>query len=149
MSSVKIAKKKQEVLFTLTNGSEIQGEVSLELYSTNRMGAQRIDELLNEGNRFIPVGTKDGFILLNTTHIMLAKAKLVLDDHDLIMLGEKYRVGITTLLNENIEADVFVSLPEGYLRVKDYLNQSIRFFTFFLSEYVLYVNREFILFVRD
>ncbi len=149
MSNEKIDKKKKEVLFTLTDGTEIKGEVYLWLYSTNHMGAQRIDELLNDGDHFIPVKTVDGFVLLNSTHIMLAKTNLEKNSHNLIMMGEKYRVGITTLHHKNLEADLFISLPEGFQRVKDYLNQPIRFFTFFQPEYILCINRDYILSIQD
>ncbi len=150
MNNEKIDKKKKEILFTLTNGTEIQGEIYLWMYSSNRTGAQRFDELLNEGNQFIPVRTADGFVLLNSTHIMLAQAKMEKNSHDLKMIGEKYRVHITTLLHENLEVDLFISLPEGSRRVKDYLNQPLRFFTFFLpDEHILCINREFILSIRD
>jgi hypothetical protein len=149
MSNAKIDKKKKEVHFTLTDGTEIKGEVSLWLFATNRMGAQRIDELLNEGTPFIPVNTADGYILLNSTHIMLAKTKMEKDIHDLIMMGEKYRVHITTLLHKNLEADLFISLPEGFRRVKDYLDQPVRFFTFFQPKHILCINRDCILSIRD
>lgn len=149
MSNEKIDKKRKEVLFTLTDGTEIKGETYLWLYSTNRMGVQRIDELLNEGTPFIPVKTADGYVLLNSTHIMLAQAKIEKNIHDLIMMGEKYKVHITTLLHKNLEADLFISLPEGFRRVKDYLDQPIRFFTFFLPDQILCVNRDCILSIRD
>lgn len=147
--SEKIEKKKKEILFTLSDGTDIKGEVYLWLYSTNHMGPQRIDELLNDENQFIPVETVDGFILLNNTHIMLAKAKLDENSHSLLMMGEKYKVGITTLHHENLEVDLFINLPEGYRRVRDYLNQPIRFLTFFQSESILYINREYILSIQD
>lgn len=149
MSNEKIDKKRKEVLFTLTDGTEIKGETYLWLYSTNRMGVQRIDELLNEGTPFIPVKTADGYVLLNSTHIMLAQTKIEKNIHDIIMMGEKYNVHITTLLHKNLEADLFISLPEGFRRVKDYLDQPIRFFTFFLPDHILCVNRDCILSIRD
>ncbi|MCK5065019.1 MAG: hypothetical protein KAQ97_07035 [Candidatus Fermentibacteraceae bacterium] len=149
MSSEKIDKKKKEVLFTLSDGTEIKGEVYLWLYSTNHIGAQRIDELLNDENHFIPVETVDGFVLLNSTNIMHAKTNLEEKSHNLIMMGEKYRVSITTLHHKNLEVDLFISLPEGFRRVKDYLNQPIRFFTFFQSGYILCINRDFILSIQD
>lgn len=149
MSNEKIDKKKKDVLFTLTDGSEIKGEIYLWLYSTNRMGPQRIDELLNEGTPFIPVKTVDGYILLNSTHIMLARAEMEKNIHDPIMMGDKYRVHITTLLQKNLEVDLFISLPEGFRRVKDYLDQPIQFFTFFLPDHILCINRDCILSIRD
>ncbi len=149
MSNIKIDKKKKEVLFTLFDGTEIKGDIYLWLYSTNRMRAQRVDELLNDGTPFIPVKTVDGYILLNSTHIMLAQTEIEEDIHDLIMMGEKYRVHITTRLQKKLEVDLFVSLPEDSRRVKDYLDQPMRFFTFFLPEHILCVNRDFILSIRD
>jgi len=149
MSNEKIDKKMKEVLFTLTDGTEIWGDVYLWLYSANRMGPERIDELLNEGTSFIPVKTDDGYILLNSAHIMLAQAEMEKSIHDPIMMGEKYRVHITTLLDINLEVDLFISLPEGFRRVKDYLDQPIRFFTFFLPEHIICINRDCILYIRD
>ena len=149
MSNVKIDKKKKEVLFTLTDGTEIQGEIYLWLYSTNRMGPQRIDELLNEGSTFIPVRTVDGYVLLNSTHIMLARAEMEKNIHDPIMMGRKYSVRINTTLHNNLKVDLFVSLPEGFRRVKDYLDQELQFFTFFLPEHILCINRDCILSIRD
>lgn len=149
MSSEKIDKKKKEVLFTLTDGTEIKGEVYLWLYSANRRGVQEIDELLNEGNPFIPVNTVDGLVLLNSTHIMLARANIEKNSRDFTIMGDKHRVSITTMLQKNLEANLYVSLPEGFRRVKDYLNQPIQFFTFFLPECILCVNRDSILSIRD
>lgn len=149
MSSEKIDKKIKEVLFTLTDGTEIKGEVYLWLYSANRRGVQQIDELLNEGNPFIPVKTVDGLVLLNSTHIMLARANIEKNSHDFTIMGDKHRVSITTILKKNLEANLYVSLPEGFRRVKDYLNQPIQFFTFFLPESILCINRDSILSIRD
>ncbi len=149
MSNEKIEKKKKKVLFTLTDGTVIKGEIYLWLYSTNRMGPQRIDELLNEGTPFIPIKTVDSHVLLNSTHIMLARAEMEKNIHDSIMMGKKYTVHITTLLHNNLEADLFISLPEGFRRVKDYLDQPIRFFTFFLPEHILCINRDCIVSIRD
>ena len=149
MSNEKIDKKKKEVLFTLTDGTEIVGDVYLWLHSTYRTGPQRIDELLNEGALFIPVRTIEGYVLLNSSNIMLARAEVEKNIHDPIMIGEKYSVHITTLLHKNLEADLFISLPEGFRRVKDYLNQPVQFFTFFLPEHIFCINRDCILSIRD
>ncbi len=149
MNDERIDKKKKKVHFTLTDGTEIIGEIHLSLYSTNRMAPQRIDELLNEGISFIPVETAEGYILLNSANIMLARTETEKSIHDPIMIGKKYKVHITTLFAENLEVDLFISLPEGFQRVKDYLDQNIRFLTFFTPGQILCINRNCILFIRD
>lgn len=149
MNGNKIDKKKKDVIFTLSDGAEIHGEVYLRLYSTNRMGPQRIDELLNEGIPFIPVKTVDGFVLLNSTHIMLARTELDESSYELTMMSKQCRVTVTTTLHNDFEADLYLTLPEDFQRVKDYLNQPIQFFTFFLPEHILCVNRDFILSIQD
>ncbi|MCK5116737.1 MAG: hypothetical protein KAR44_09070 [Candidatus Aegiribacteria sp.] len=149
MKNERIDKKRKMVRFTLNDGTEITGEIHLWLYSSNRMGPQRIDELLNDESSFIPVKTPDGYILLNSTNISLAQTEMEKNIHDPIMIGEKYRVHITTSLPECLEVDLFISLPEGFQRVKDYLDQKIQFFTFFTPEHILCINRDSILFIRD
>lgn len=149
MSNVRVDMKRREVAFTLTGGKEIQGEVYLSLYSTSRMGEQRVDELLNEGSRFLPVRTGEGHLLVNVEHIMLARCGMEEEDHDLTMLGERRTVKIGTLLGTTVIAELYVSLPRGFQRVKDCLNQPQRFLTLFVPGHVLYVNRDFIVTVED
>ncbi|MBN2587589.1 MAG: hypothetical protein JXA64_10145 [Candidatus Fermentibacteraceae bacterium] len=149
MSNVRIEMKTKTAQFTLSSGSEIEGQVYLSLYSINRSGSQQIDELLNEGDQFFPVKSNEGFVLLNRDHVMLVRAKFIEEEHVLRMMGEKHSVVITTLNQNSIEADVFVDLPRGYQRMKDYLNQPGQFLTLFQPEQVLYINRNYILYITD
>lgn len=149
MSDVKIDMATREVEFVLTDGSELKGQVYVSTHSTGGSGAQRIDELLSEGDQFLPFRTPDGFLLLNSSRVMLARVGFEEHTGELARMGEKYRVKMTTTLGTTITADIFVNLPKDYQRVKDYLNHPVQYLTCFTGEHVLYVNREFILLVED
>lgn len=149
MDERKIEKENRPVLFELSDGSEVEGEVFLRLYEAHHAGLQKVGDLLHEEKKFIPVRTKGGTLLLNRSHIVVAKVPAPLEKDDLMTLGKKYSVSLKMVLGKVIEGDVFVNLPEGFCRMKDYLNQPVRFFTLIQPEFVVYINQEFVLSVQD
>lgn len=149
MDDQKIVKNRRCVLFTLADGSTIEGKVFLSLYKASHEGPQRVGELLNSEDAFIPVETTSGTIHLNILNIVAAQTLARDEGDELMSLGEQYRVQITTALGTVIEGEVFVNLPNERCRVSDYLNQRERFCRVFLDEEIVYVGTQFILSVRD
>lgn len=149
MEDRKIVKNRRQVLFTLEDGSEVDGKVFLSLYEARHQGPQRVGELLNGEEGFIPVETKEGTVHLNVANIVCAITPLAEEGDDLMTLGEKYRIRISTVGGKQIEGDVFVNLPHDRCRVSDYLNQPQRFCRIFLSEQIAYLGTRFMLAVRD
>ncbi len=148
MIDQKIVKERRPVLFTLSDGSEVKGEVFLSLYEAKRMGPQRVGELLNGEDVFLPVAAAEGMIHLNVSNIVTARTGSQSEWDDQETLGRKYTVRISTHLGE-ITGDVVVNLPREHSRVSDYLNQPDRFFRVFRPGEVLYIAARFILAVRD
>lgn len=149
MTEQKIAKNRQQVVFSLADGSEMEGDVFLSLYEAHRQGPQRVGELLNGRDTFIPLKTADGTVHLNIRNVIKARIPTEQERHDLMMLGKKYRVRIATLQGETIEGDIYVDLPRDRSRVSDYLNQPERFLRIFVSGHIVYMARRLILTVRD
>lgn len=149
MEEQKIAKNRRQVIFTLADGRELEGEVFLSLYEAHRQGSQRVGELLNGEETFLPVKTSAGTVHLNVANIIKAVTQEDAERHDLMMLGKKYTVRITTLHGEAIEGDIFVDLPQDRSRVSDYLNRPERFLRVFVPGHIVYVAARFILEVRD
>jgi len=145
----KIEKENRSVLFELYDGSEVEGEVFLRLYEAHHEGLQKVGDLLNEETRVIPIRTKRGTLLLNRSRIASAKVRAESEKDDLMTLGKKYTVSLKMLRGKEIQGDIFVNLPEGFSRVKDYFNQSIQFFPLIQSEFVIYINRELLLYIQD
>jgi hypothetical protein len=148
MTDQRIAKERRPVLFTLADGREVEGEVFLSLYEAKRMGPQRVGELLNGEEGFLPVSTSEGMIHLNVSNIVTARTGMQSEWDDLETLGKKYTVRISTHLGE-IAGEVFVNLPREHSRVSDYLNQPDRFLRIAGPEEILYIGARFILAVRD
>ncbi len=149
MEDQKIVKNRRQVLFTLADGSTVEGRVFLSLYEACHEGPQRVGELLNSEDAFIPVETASGTIHLNIVNIIAAHMPVMEEGDELMTLGEQYRVQITTSLGTVIEGEVFVNLPHDRSRVSDYLNQRDRFCRVFLAEEIVYIGTRFILSVRD
>jgi hypothetical protein len=148
MTDQKIAKERRPVLFILADGSEVKGEVFLSLYEARRMGPQRVGELLNGEDLFLPVATAEGMLHLNVSNIVMARTETQPEWDDLETLGRKYSVRISTHLGE-IAGEVFVNLPREHSRVSDFLNQPDRFLRISGPEEIVYVAARFILSVRD
>ena len=141
MNERKIKKESLEVFFKLSDGNEIRGNVFLRLHEANHTGPQRVWELLNAKDPFIPVETHRKVIFLNSSQIVSAMIRSELEEDELVKLGEKRTIQINTILKEEVEGDIFVSLPEDRHRVKDYLNQSEKFFLLFQPDKILYVKK--------
>ncbi len=149
MDERKIEKENRPVLFELSDGSEVEGEVFLRLYEAHHAGLQKVGDLLHEEKKFIPVKASGGTLLVNRSHIVVAKVPAQLEKDELMTLGIKYSISLKMIRNKEIRGDVFVNLPEGFCRIKDYLNQPVRFFTLIQPEFVVYINQEFVLSVQD
>lgn len=149
MDEQKIAKNRRSVFFTLADGSTVEGKVFLSLYEACHEGPQRVGNLLNSVDAFIPVDTPDGMLHLNIVNIVAAFTPIVEEKHELMTLGASHRVQITTSLGSVIDGEIFVNLPNDRNRVSDYLNQGDRFCRVFLPEKVVYIGSRYILTVRD
>jgi len=149
MEDQKIVKIRRQVLFTLADGSTVEGEVFLSLYEARHERPQRVGELLNSDDAFIPVETAAGTIHLNIVNIVIAQTLFVEEGDELMRLGEQYRVQIATSLGSIIEGQVFVNLPHDRSRVSDYLNQRKRFCRVLRADEIVYVGTRFILSVQD
>jgi hypothetical protein len=149
MDERKIKKENRVVLFKLSDGSEVEGEVFLRLYEAHHSGPQRVGDLLNEERPFIPVKTDRGVVLLNVSHIVSAKIQSVWESDELMTMGKRQSIRIKTAHEQEIPGDIFINLPDGYCRVKDYINQPILFFPLFQPDYIIYINRRFILLIQD
>jgi hypothetical protein len=149
MAEQRIPMQKRLVNLVLADGSRLEGDVFLSLYEAHRMGAQRLGDLLNSEIRFLPVKTAAGIQLVNSTLIVSARTNQSEEADELMRLGEKYSIYVTTLLQEELVVDLYVNLPQASNRVKDCLNQQQRFLPVFRDEEVLYLNTSYILRIRD
>jgi hypothetical protein len=148
MDDGKIQKAARKANLVLSSGRRIRGNVFVWLYDSHHFGPQRVGELLNENLAFLPIKTDKGVVLVNRTHIVSAALPADREHDELVKLGKRYEVRVTTT-NGAVRGAVFVNLPAVTNRVADYFNQPIRFLPLFQARTVIYLNRDFILLVRD
>lgn len=145
MDERRIEKQTRLVAFHLSDGGEVRGAVFLRLHEAHHTGLQKVGELLNDEQRFLPIKTGGETFLLNKRHIVAAAVPAAEEGDDLMFLGKQYAISVITTLGLKFQGDIYVNLPEENSRVKDYLNQSTPFLPLIRSESILYINQRFIL----
>jgi hypothetical protein len=145
----RIEKESREAFFEMSDGSSLQGEVFLRLYEGDHSGTERFGELLNEEKPFIPVKTTEGVTLLNLSQIAWARIREEWEKDELLTMGKKRAVQIRMVGGRTIAGEVFINLPDGYDRVRDYVNQAARFYPIFQPDHVVFINPRLILSVQD
>jgi len=148
MDEGRIQKTTRRARLVFSDGREVRGDVFVGLYEAHHLGPQRVGELLNEREVFIPVKTDQGVLLVNRAHLVSVTLPSDREQDDLVTLGKRYEVHVTTTRGE-LKGAVFVNLPETSSRVRDYFNQPLSFLPIFQSETVAYLNRDFIVLVQD
>lgn len=148
MDERRIQKAIRHARLVLSDGREIRGDVFVGLCDPHHLGPQRVGELLNEEAPFIPVKTEKGVLLLHRVHIVSVTLPANRERDELIALGKRYAVRVTTT-HGDLRGAIFVNLPEASTRTRDYFNQPLRFLPLFQSRTVTYLNREFIVLVQD
>ncbi|HKL49090.1 MAG TPA: hypothetical protein VJ882_05495 [Desulfuromonadales bacterium] len=149
MDEQKIAKQARLVHLTLSDGSSFPAEVFLGLCAARHSGGQRVGDLLNGKEFFLPVKTADGVFLVNIEKVMEVRVGAATETDDLDFFGQKHTVRIHTVHGPELIADIYVNLPQTFSRPKDYFNQPLHFFRIFQSDEVIYLNPASILYIRD
>ncbi len=149
MEDHRISVETRNVDILLSHGSQISGDMFLQLYGTNSYGPQTVEEILNGENTFIPLRHNGKVQLLNINHIATLSCDAAGELNDLQRLGESYTVSVETVAATYEGLQVFVNLPTGHQRIKDFLNQPKSFLLFINGEKSLYINRDMIVRVSD
>jgi hypothetical protein len=141
----------RRVSFYLSNESLIDGEAFLSKESVGNSRSQNIGDLLRETDSFFPVKTPEGVILLNPAQIVYAKLSRREEEDELMRLGTAIQhVSVDTVLSKPLEGEICINLPEGLDRVQDDINEAGKpFVRLFQTDIIIYINRKFILSIRD
>lgn len=149
MSEQRLATEVRSITMQLATGEVIEGEIFLQLVGVHGYGGQQLDELLNGDDCFLPVRQKGEVTLINLRQVASISVEEENDGDSLRKLGECHQVSVRSTVGEPFTAEVFVNLPSNRTRVKDFLNQRLRFLPFFAGERVVYLNFRYILQVKD
>ena len=149
MEDHRISVEARTVELVLTDGTRLTGEVFLQLYGQHQAGMQRVGEVLNDENNFLPLRTTEGVKLVNLTQIVMVSVPAETEFDPLLALGEEHRVRVTTSVGVTLDARIYVNLPSGSKRTKDFLDQKKRFLLFNVGEMVVYIARRKILLVEN
>jgi len=150
MDELKVETKTIDVELELSDGGRLAGSLFLRLYSSHHSGAEHVGDLLNDAAEFFPVKMAQGVQLINRRHVRCVRVAARMEQDELMTLGAKHRVSLSLNGGGLVEGDIYVDLPEALAsRVKDYFNQSHRFFPVFSSGVIVYINAREIVAVRD
>ncbi len=134
----------------LANGDSLEGLVFLSHYKKHDSAPETVGELINR-EAFMPLKAEKGTLLLNVEQVLAVKvARKGEIDESVEGLGIRHRVKVRMSDGKVVKGDFVVDLPAEACRVKDYLNLPDRFFRLYMDDgSILYLNRHFILNVRD
>ncbi len=149
MNNQRINVKTRQVVLTLTNGSELTGETFLQLHGEHLFGLQKVGEIVNGEDNFFPLRYQDKVELINLEQVVSITVAAEEEFDPLLALGEEHRIWIEPAVGEALNVSIFVNLPGGNNRVKDFLNQKLRFLLLRHKDQIVYLARNKILRVRD
>ena len=149
MDDQRISVTRRSVKLILSNGTQLNGETFLQLHSEHLTGLQRVEEILNGEDIFLPVRLGESVELVNLEQIVSVEVDAEEEFDPLLALGEEHQIKVEPIAGEVLNARIFVNLPGGQNRVKDFLNQQKRFLLLLQDDRILYVARNKILRIQD
>jgi hypothetical protein len=149
MDDQRISVARRSVKLTLSNGTQLNGETFLQLHGEHLTGLQRVEEILNGEDIFLPVRHGDRVELVNLEQIVSVEVNAEEEFDPLLALGEEHQIKVEPIAGEVLDVRIFVNLPGGKNRVKDFLNQQKRFLLLLQDDRILYLARNKILRIQD
>ncbi len=149
MEDRRVSVETRQVELVLVNGDRISGEFFLQLQGMHLTGPQRVGEVLNAEESFLPLRIADSVRLINLDQIVAVYTAAEGEFDPLLTLGEEHQIQVTPVVGESLQVKIHVNLPSGRNRAKDFLNQPKRFLLFLHHDQVVYLARNKILQVED
>ncbi len=149
MNDQRISVATRKAVLTLSNGSQLSGETFLQLYGEHFSGLQTVGEILNGDDNFLPLRYDGKVELINLEQVVSVSVSAEEEFDPLLALGEEHQLWIEPTVGPALEVHIFVNLPGGRNRVKDFLNQKCRFLLLLHEKQIIYLARNRILRVQD
>ena len=149
MNDQRISVATRRVELTLSNGSQLTGETFLQLHGEYLAGMQTVGEILNGEDNFLPLRYDNKVELINLEQVVSVSVSAEEEFDPLLALGEEHQLWIEPTVGSALEVHVFVNLPGGRNRVKDFLYQECRFLLLLHEKQIIYLARNRILRVQD
>jgi hypothetical protein len=149
MDDRRIMVETRGVELTLSSGVQLHGDFFLQLQGAHLTGLQRVEEILNDTDSFVAIRVGGRVELINLEQVVCVSLVAEVELDPLLTLGSEHRICVEPAVGGPLALRVFVNLPSGRERVKDFLNQPRRFLPFLQEERLLYLARAWILRVTD
>ena len=149
MDEQKISKIARSVQLTLSDEKVVEGELFLNHFDARCERPERVCDLINGEETFLPVKATEGVFLVNLARVVTVQVAAAQEQDDLMTLGMNHKVCVHTTICQEFIADIYVNLPLTSSRVKDYFNQQQRFFRLFEEDEIIYINPAYIRYLRD
>ncbi len=149
MDDQRISVATRNIKLTLSNGMQLSGETFLQLHGEHLTGLQRVGEILNGDDNFLPFRHGDTVELVNLDQVVSVEVAAEEEFDPLLALGEEHQINVEPVVGATIDVRIFVNLPGGRNRVKDFLNQQKRFLLLLQDDRILYLAQNKILRIQD
>jgi hypothetical protein len=123
MNKFKIDKLRYSVSLKMVDGSQIDGNIFLDLYSPIHQGREIVKDLLESEKTFFPLEVGEDKAIIFVNKVCMVKAMLKeRDSLDDLSLGEQKPVKITLIDGDVLSGKINLAMPTERVRVSDYLN---------------------------
>jgi len=144
-----------EVEVVLRDRRTLLGCVFLRPAAGKHLGAETLDDRLNESQAFFPVlhetGVPRDALLVGKSAIAYVKAPKPTDDRSRSARSQASEVNVTIQLmgQPPLSGMIYLALPQGRSRTLDWLNTQSTFVPLIVGSHILYLHRDAIQTVRD
>ncbi|MFN0063956.1 MAG: hypothetical protein ACKVPX_15725 [Myxococcaceae bacterium] len=146
MEELRVPKRQARVELRWPGGKTQSVAVYLAEFASTHTGAQRISELLNGRDAFVPAFDveAEAVVFLRCTNISVVRVQADLEPSDAEQhtLPQEHEVRITLMDGTTVSGLMSYVRPPGRERVMDFLNEESRFFPLLDKDQTLLVNKE-------
>lgn len=151
MQQYQIPKIRVEAEVILAGGVEITGAIFISENMISYTGKPRLEDFLNQEERFFPFSQSDGkYSLLNKYRLVLLRSseddsKVLIEQ--LMLQPKEVEVHLTNDLKVN--GVIYSNLPQESLRTSDFFNQKEFFLPIYQDGKKVIINTREVLFIHD
>lgn len=155
MEEFRVPKRRVPAQFVLPGGAVRDVAVFLAEATPGHSGGERLSDLLNGQDRFLPaldVGT-DAMIFVHSSGLAVARVaaehEISSGDAEQLTIPTEHEVEVRLMDGNCLSGLISYVLPEGRSRLTDYLNDAPAFFRLIEPERVALVNKRYVAYVES
>lgn len=145
MSKFRVDKLSYTISFAMIDGSRMEGNIFLDLYSPIHQGRELVKDLLESESMFLPLEIEKTKSVVFINKACVVKATLrERDSQEDLSLGEQKSIEISLTTGDNLIGKINLAMPGEKVRVSDFLYLSPKWIYLYRDDQDVILNSSFI-----